>query len=151
MYNEKVLQSFYDVHEGLPWESVSKDMEASHNSMKNIFIHILSVYNGWINYNAPGKSDSIPWEEHNYENYHSMSQVQEFMSRVMKGVRRFMDELDDSSLSRRITAPWMEGEHELGDVLMQITLEQAHHLGEIIALLWQVNIEPPEMTWIDNT
>jgi uncharacterized damage-inducible protein DinB len=150
-YNEKVLQSFFEALGRLPWETFSKNMEASHNSMKNIFIHILAVYNGWINYNAFGRSDSIPWEQHDPENYHSMSQVGEFMSDAMKGVRRFMDELNDSNLSRKITAPWMEGGHELSDVLMQVTLEQAHHLGEIIALLWQLNVEPPQMTWIDNT
>jgi uncharacterized damage-inducible protein DinB len=150
-YNEKVLQSFSNALSRLSWETLSKNMEASHNSMKNIFIHILTVYNGWINYNALGKSDSIPWEQHDPKNYNSMNQIVEFMLSAMKGVTRFMDELNDPKLSKKITAPWMEEEHELSDVLMQVTLEQAHHLGEIIALLWQLNIEPPQMTWIDNT
>jgi uncharacterized damage-inducible protein DinB len=88
---------------------VSKNMEASHQSMKNIFVHILCVYNGWINCNAKGKSDQIPWEEHDYENYHSMSQVQEFMSKVLGGVKGFMKDLNDSDLSKKITVPWMEG------------------------------------------
>jgi len=66
--------------------------------------------------------------------YHSMRQVQEFMSKVLGGVDGFMKELNDDDLSKNITAPWMEGEHELSDVFMQVTLEQAHHLGEIIAL-----------------
>lgn len=150
-YNEKVLSSFFDMLSKLPWETVAKNAEASHYSMKNIFVHILSVYNGWINYNALGKSDEIPWPEHDYENYSSMEQVKGFMLKVLTGVNTFMKRLDDKDLSKKITAPWMEGEHELRDVLMQVTFEQAHHLGEIIALLWQVNIEPPEMTWIMNT
>jgi len=144
-YNEKVLRSFFDALDRLPWENVSESIEGSHQSMKNIFVHILSVYNGWINYNAQGKSDHIPLEEHDYEKYHSMRQVQESMSKVLGGVDGFMKELNDDDLSKKITGPWMEGEHELSDV-MQVTLEQAHHLEEIIALLWQLNIEPPEMT-----
>jgi uncharacterized damage-inducible protein DinB len=150
-YNEKVLQTFLTTLNQLPWDVLSKNMEASHYSMKNIFIHILTVHNGWRNYNALGKSDSIPWDEHDYENYHSMKQIQDFMSKVMEGVRRFMDGLSDSTLTKKITAPWMEGGHDLGDVLMQVTFEQAHHVGELIALLWQLNIEPPPMTWIDYT
>jgi uncharacterized damage-inducible protein DinB len=150
-YNEKVLRSFFEALSKLPWDTVAKNMEASHRSMKNILVHILTVGNGWINYNAQGKSDKIPWEDHDYENYHSMDKVGKFMSRVMVGVEDFMKRLDDGDLSKTITAPWMAGEHELGDVLMQVTFEQAHHLGEIIALLWQLNIEPPEMTWIMNT
>ena len=41
--------------------------------------------------------------------------------------------------------------HELRapDALAQVTLEQAHHVGELIALFWQQDVEPPEMTWID--
>jgi uncharacterized damage-inducible protein DinB len=148
-YNEKVLRSFFTALTRIPWDAVSKNMDASHNSMKNIFVHILTVYNGWINYNALGKSDSIPWEKHDPQNYHSMSQIEEFMGTVLDGVTHFIGELNDSELSRRITAPWMEGGYELTDILFQITLEQAHHLGEIIALLWQMNIEPPPMTWID--
>ena len=54
------------------------------------------------------------------------------------------------ALSKKFTAPWLEGELGFSDILMQVTFEQAHHLGEIIALLWQVNTEPPEMTWIMN-
>jgi uncharacterized damage-inducible protein DinB len=150
-YNRKVLQAFFDKLSNLPWETVSKNMESGHYSMKNTFVHILSVYNGWINHNALGKSDEIPWEEHDYDNYHSMAQIKEFMLKVLTGVDTFMKGLDDGLLSKKITAPWMEGEHELRDVLMQVTFEQAHHLGEIIALLWQANIEPPEMTWITNT
>jgi uncharacterized damage-inducible protein DinB len=150
-YNEKVLRSFFETLSKLLWDTVAKNMEASHGSMKNILVHILSVYNGWINYNAQGKSDKISWEDHDYENYHSMDQVGKLMSRVMVGVEDFMKRLDDSDLSKKVTAPWMEGDHELSDVLMQVTFEQAHHLGEIIALLWQLNIEPPEMTWIMNT
>ena len=150
-YNQKVLRVFFDTLSNLPWETVSKNAESAHYSMKNTFVHILSVYNGWINYTALGKSNEIPLEKHDYNNYHSMEQVKKFMLEVLAGVNVFLRGLDDNVLSKKIAAPWLEGEHELGDVLMQVTFEQAHHLGEIIALLWQANIEPPEMTWIMNT
>jgi uncharacterized damage-inducible protein DinB len=149
-YNEKVLRAFFDTLSNLPWETVSKNVESAHHSMKNTFVHILSVYNGWINYNALEKSNEIPWEEHDYNNYHSMGQVGDFMLKVLAGVNVFLKGLNDNALSKKIAAPWLDGEFELGDVLMQVTFEQAHHLGEIIALLWQVNTEPPEMTWIMN-
>ncbi len=37
----------------------------------------------------------------------------------------------------------------LRDPLLQVTFEQTHHTGELIALFWQQDVEPPEMTWID--
>ena len=126
-------------------------MEASHNSIKNTFVHVLTVYNGWLNYNVYGRSSEIPHEtEHNPDNYNSAKDIQKFMNKVWKGVDRLMADLDNDLLAKRIKAPWMPGSHSLGDVLMQVSLEQAHHIGEIIAMLWQINVEPPEMTWIVN-
>jgi uncharacterized damage-inducible protein DinB len=33
------------------------------------------------------------------------------------------------------------------DVLIHVFEEEVHHRGELIALLWQMNIEPPPMGW----
>lgn len=151
-YNRKVLNSYLKAISKLPWKTASKNMESSHNSIKNTFVHILTVYNGWLNYNVYGRSSEIPHEtEHNPDNYSSAQDIRKFMSKVWKGVDKLMANLDDELLAKKIKAPWMPRSHALGDVLMQVSLEQAHHIGEIIALFWQMDIEPPEMTWIMNT
>jgi uncharacterized damage-inducible protein DinB len=33
------------------------------------------------------------------------------------------------------------------DVLIHVFEEEVHHRGELIALLWQIGIDPPEMGW----
>jgi uncharacterized damage-inducible protein DinB len=33
------------------------------------------------------------------------------------------------------------------DVLVHVFEEEVHHRGELIALLWQMNVEPPLMSW----
>ncbi len=151
-YNKKVLEAYLNALSKLPWKTLSKNMEASHHSIKNIFIHILTVYNGWLNYNVYGRGAEIPYDtEHDPENYHSVKEMREFNNRVWRGVDKLLDNLDDELLLKRINAPWLPGTHRVGDVFMQVSLEQAHHIGEIIALFWQFDIEPPEMTWIMNT
>src|SRR5579864_2606884 len=150
-YNRKVMDSYFRAISKLPWKIASKNMEATHHSIKNIFIHILTVYNGWLNYNVYGNSDGIPHSKHDPDNYHSMKEIRGFMNEVWEGVDKLVENLDDNLLSKKVRTPWMPGSHTLGDVLMQVSLEQAHHLGEIIALFWQLNKEPPEMTWIMNT
>jgi uncharacterized damage-inducible protein DinB len=57
--------------------------------------------------------------------------------------------LTDADLERLIQPEWKERPHPIRDALYQVTFEQAHHVGELIALLWQMDVEPPEMTWID--
>jgi uncharacterized damage-inducible protein DinB len=31
---------------------------------------------------------------------------------------------------------------------MHVMTEELHHRGEIIAILWQENIQPPDMGWL---
>jgi len=119
--------------------------------MLGIYIHILGVYNGWLNYNVYGKSSEIPREKIDPDNYKSMKDVLKFKNEVWRGVEKFIKSLDDDLLRKKVSAPWLPGSHKVADVLMQVSLEQAHHIGEIIALFWQLNKEPPEMTWIMNT
>ncbi len=44
----------------------------------------------------------------------------------------------------------MPGRYTVEDGCFQASFEQAHHLGEIIAVFWQQDWNPPPMTWIQN-
>ncbi len=125
-------------------------MEASHHSMKNIFVHILVVYDGWLNRGTDETRKDVPWQEYKGENYYSMKEAGVFMDKVLKNAETVLSTLTPEKLASNVQAPWFDVSIKMCDALMQITFEQAHHLGEIIALLWQRNIEPPEMTWFDN-
>ncbi len=148
-YNWSVLHAFLDLLDGLPSQLVSSNLEASHNSMKDIFTHILTVYDGWLNHARAGESSGVPESELD-ECYQSMENMKKYVKHVEATVDKLLEGLTDSMLVQPIKVEWMDREHSLADALMQVTLEQAHHLGEIIALLWQHNIEPPEMTWIGS-
>jgi uncharacterized damage-inducible protein DinB len=146
-YNRLVLHSFFETVGGLPVDIVSKNLEASHNSIAGIFAHILTVYDGWLNHARNGETSGVPESELD-EAYRSLDGMRRYMKHVEVGVDALLEKLDDSTLGIPVKVDWVEREHSLADALMQVTIEQAHHLGEIIALLWQHNIEPPEMTWI---
>jgi uncharacterized damage-inducible protein DinB len=146
-YNRIVLHSFFEAIDKLPVEIASKNLEASHSSIAGIFTHILTVYDGWLNHARKGETSGVPEFELD-EAYQSMDGMRKYMKHVEAGVDALLRELDDAMLGMPVRVDWMEREHSLADALMQVTIEQAHHLGEIIALLWQHNIEPPEMTWI---
>lgn len=151
-YNKKILDSYLGSISRLPWKTVCSNYETSNYSLKETYLHILTVYNGWLNYNVYGKSSEIPHEtEHNSDHYTSMRDMQRFKEKVWKGVDRLLASLDDKYLQRRVRAPWLHGSYKLADVLMQVTFEQAHHIGEIIAVFWQLDVGPPEMTWLETT
>ena len=59
-YNWRVLSDYCDALAKLPEDELLKNREATHESLKNIFHHILSVHDGWLNVTAQGQSHRPP-------------------------------------------------------------------------------------------
>jgi uncharacterized damage-inducible protein DinB len=87
--------------------------------------------------------------EKDFDEIQSMEPLRGYLEKIIAKETSFLAALKDKDLGRRVKPEWKERSHPLSDGLMQVTLEQAHHLGELIALFWQIDVEPPEMTWID--
>ncbi len=140
---------YCDALSELPEEAVLKNREATYQSMKNIFHHIVKVHDGWLNVSAQDDSPDPKVYDGDFDALPTMASVRAYMEKVIAKEQAFLASLKDDDLDRPIQAWWKKRPHPLRDALMQVTLEQAHHLGELIALFWQQDVEPPEMTWID--
>jgi uncharacterized damage-inducible protein DinB len=149
-YNWRVLRDYCDGLSKLPEDAVRKNREATYHSMKNIFFHIVGVHDGWLNVTVQGASaDPKVYEAEDFESIQTMGELRGYMEKVIAKEETFLSTLKDKDLERPVQPSWKERPHALRDALLQVTFEQAHHLGELIALFWQQDIEPPEMTWID--
>ncbi len=147
-YNREVLEQFCRRLERLPRRVVSKDRGATWHSMAGVFHHVLRVYNGWLNVTVQGRSADPALVQRNWDSLGSMKEIRACMEDVWVGADRLLAGLTDADLRRSVKAAWQPKACTLSDALVQVTLEQAHHLGEIIAMLWQEDIRPPEMTWL---
>ncbi|TLZ70215.1 MAG: hypothetical protein E6K10_08545 [Methanobacteriota archaeon] len=87
--------------------------------------------------------------EKDFDEVQSMDELRGYMEKIIAKEERFLTKLKDKDLDRGVQPEWKTRPHPLRDALLQVTFEQAHHLGELIALFWQQDVEPPEMTWID--
>ena len=148
-YNWRVLRDYGEALAKLPRDELVKNREATHGSMKNIFHHILSVHDGWLNVTAQGTSADPAMREKDFDEVPSMDPLRAYLEKIIAKEASFLAGLKDKDLSRHVKPEWKERSHPLQDALMQVTFEQAHHIGELIALFWQIDVEPPEMTWID--
>ncbi len=148
-YNWWVLRAYGDGLAKLPKEELLKDRGATYGSMKNVFHHILSVHDGWLNATAQGASADPAMREKDFDEVASMDELRGYLEKIVEKERALLATLGDKDLERTIQPEWKERPHPLRDALAQVTLEQAHHVGELIALFWQIGVEPPEMTWID--
>ena len=93
-YNWRVLSDYCDALAKLPEGELLKNREATHESLKNIFHHILSVHDGWLNVTAQGASADPVMREKDFDEVRTMEPLRAYMEKSSR--RR-----NDSSPSSR--------------------------------------------------
>jgi uncharacterized damage-inducible protein DinB len=135
----------------LPREEVEKNREASFYSMKNILIHMIDNEDWIVNWVIRNKSTE--YTRRKSGEYKDMAMVLEHLDEVQNRTRSYLQAADDNELKRRVDFRLMSGDVfdlSVEECLFQSFTEQLYHLGELIALLWQNNVEPPKMQWFWN-
>ena len=151
-YNEHLFDRYERRIRKIPWEEASRSRDIGHLSLFQTLVHILEVHEVWIGHIVQGRN-SDPELQKLFEDPARKPRdwrgFSKYRRRVWSTVNGYLESLKPEDMPRRVSAPWMPGRYSVSDALMQTTFEQAHHLGEIIGALWQQDIEPPGMTWID--
>lgn len=49
-YNENARHRYFETLSKLPWNELTKNREASFHSIRNIFVHILSAIDYWLDF-----------------------------------------------------------------------------------------------------
>jgi len=144
-YNEKVRHRYFEVLVKLPWEEFVKNREASFHSLRNIFIHTLGAIDHWLDFLKKEKSLHKKFDE-----YQTFQDVRDYMEYVEKRMRDYLGSLSTGGLDEKFTVTNDANETievTAEDILIHVFEEEVHHRGELIALLWQMGIEPPLMGW----
>jgi uncharacterized damage-inducible protein DinB len=145
-YNGQVRRRYFDVLCKLPWEEVTKNREASFGSMRNIFVHTLSCVDYWLDFLQNQKLYSCK----EYDHYNSCEQIRGYLEQVEKRTKGYLSSLPETDL-QKIYVAQDDAKHPVTvtaeDILIHLFEEEIHHRGELIALMWQMNVEPPLMSW----
>jgi len=151
-YSSRVRRRFVDKLAELPWEEVEKDRKGSFHSMKNILLHIIDNEDWIVNWVIPGKA--ADYRRRESAEYTDMRMVIDHLDEVEKRTRSFLKSIEEDELKRRVKFTISSGETfdlSVEESLFQSFTEQLYHIGELIALLWQIDVEPPRMQWFWNS
>jgi uncharacterized damage-inducible protein DinB len=72
------------------------------------------------------------------------------MEHVEVRMRKYLDSLPSVGLTKKYTVTNDANQIidvTAEDVLIHVFEEEVHHRGKLIALLWQMGVEPPLMGW----
>jgi uncharacterized damage-inducible protein DinB len=161
-YSSTVRRAFFEKLASLPWEAVTKNREASYYSMKDIMLHMIDnedmVVSGQILKVKPlttaaNKPLTVVQGTRDWDEYRDMPMIREHLDEVERRTKAYLEKADENELARRVNFTVRTGSFDLSieECLMQSFTEQLYHMGELIALLWQEDIEPPKMQWFWNS
>ena len=145
-YNDQIRHRYFDALAKLPWSEFIENREASFHSLRNIFIHTLNATDYWLDFL---KKENLHSHK-KFDDYRTMEDVKAYMEQVENRMRKYLESLGSKGVYKNYEVKHDTGETEEAtaeDVLIHVFEEEVHHRGEIIALLWQIGVEPPEMGW----
>ena len=145
-YNHIVRHRYFECIAKLSWDEFTKNREASFNSIRNIFVHTLGAIDYWLDFLQTKNLRS----RKRYDEYRSFEEVKAYMDGVEKRLNDYLDSLPREAMKKEYTFKDEGGKLwkvSAEDVLIHVFEEEVHHRGELIALLWQIGVEPPAMGW----
>jgi uncharacterized damage-inducible protein DinB len=146
-YNDYVRKKYLKAIESLPEQELAKDRGASFPSLLDIFAHIFFAYRLWLQQMYEG----IPLEGadafgRKCESLEDLKRDEKKMSPYILG---FVRNLKPQELSRWIDR-LRDGEpfkFNVRNMLWHLVEEELQHRGELNALLWQMDVDPPITGW----
>ena len=145
-YNTFVRKRYLRSIEKLPKNVLEKNRGASFPSILDIFTHVLDVYKSWFETYETGKWSS------EIEGL-SLAQAKKLESEVDSYLENFMKKTSAADLNNTFQYSAGKGKKKrivtrrLIDMLWHLVEEELQHRGEMNALLWQEDIDPPITSW----
>lgn len=153
-WETKTRQAYLDAILKLPPEERHKDRGASYPSVQNIYEHILGAYIHWYEHIV------LKWKvDDNFPEDRELNddELRSISTRANKAVGEVMNSLTPEKLGMKYGAEWGEGEKKvkveecLADIIWHLLEEQTQHIGELNALFWQMDRDPPRQEWFSSS
>jgi uncharacterized damage-inducible protein DinB len=147
-YNQFLRKKYFQTIATLPWAEVVKNRHASFDSLRNIFLHCVAVFEYG---NKLLHENNAQFPQIIYEDYDDIEKIRRYQKRVEENFNTYLRNLTADELNRQVTRRYRDGRtivSTVEDNLFHFLLEETHHRGEFIALLWQLDIKPPHLGWI---
>jgi uncharacterized damage-inducible protein DinB len=139
-YNDAERRAFFKAFAKLSWGEFTKNREASFHSIRNIFIHTLNATDYWLDFLQNENQRS----KKKFEEYKTLKEIEAYMKHIENRMNKYVKSLSPEDLKKKYKGRKNGYETLIAeDVLVHVFEEEVHHRGELIALFWQIGIEPP--------
>ncbi len=151
-YNMFVRKKYLAFFSTLSKDTLVKDRGASHPSILDIFVHKLNDYSFWFYTYRTGKQGGGVVPE--LTKIRSLADIRKLETKIDRYIVNFMRKLKPEDISKPFSFTVSSGPEQgqlitwtLKGMLWHMVEEELQHRGEINALLWQDDIDPPVTSW----
>lgn len=133
----RFLATFRDIG----WEATLASRGATSDSLRDLLVHVLEVEDSYLHYDIRGE----PWPhgERPPQAFDSFDALEACDQEVAQKARQFFASLQEEDLRREVEIEGWDLLATVEAVLLHTFLDEIAHLGEMVALLWQIDVEPP--------
>jgi uncharacterized damage-inducible protein DinB len=129
-------------------EDFAKDRGLSFGSMKDVLVHIVMVEDNWLHYRAAGLGTGTSLKPEDFKN---LNDIKKYIADVDAKTAKMFDKMTDRDLQKQVKRTYPDGREDvytLEQLLYHIPLEIIHHIGEIFAGFWSMNIDAPYYSYL---
>jgi uncharacterized damage-inducible protein DinB len=139
-YNSKARKKYLRVIWRLPAKQRYRARGASYPSLVDIFLHVLDAYRWWF---LSVYSKDSRWKEYPVGVRLTRAEAVSEERRTDRLLRTVVAGLRPADLSRTFSIPGSRRRISLRVLLLHMAEEELQHRGEMNALLWQQDVDPP--------
>ena len=151
-YNTRVRRGYLASFAKLSKEELLRDRGASYPTLLDIFEHVLGAYFYWIKSASTG-NPTLPQVNPPPEGDSSAPTTLDLVSKeeeqIQSMVKEFLDGLVEEDLDKTFLIRHRDHKISVRAMLWHLVEEELQHRGELNALLWQIDIDPPIFGWDD--
>ena len=125
---------------------MSANHETAWLSLKDTLLYIIWADDTWINHSIQDIEN--PNRPFNYSKYQTWYSIEEYNSKITSKVDKYLSSIRQEDLDIKVYRANNDDIRRISrikDVLIHIITEEIHHRGEMIGILWQMNIQPPDI------
>ena len=146
---------FFETAAALGPKEFNRDRGVSLSSFRNLFLHLAYVEEHHVRFFCQGRAKVWPQfsEQISKRKYPTTESVRERLRSVTRLSEGYLAKWNNDRELQKVVR-WVRLGHPLKvtreTALAQCVTEQLLHLGEVEAMLWQLDVEPPTTLWIDR-
>jgi uncharacterized damage-inducible protein DinB len=141
-YSAWASNRVFDAVTPIPGEDLMRDLKSSHKSIHGTLVHMVSAERIWLS-RVQGAAEAPILEGTDVPTLASLRAVWE---QVGYDMARFLGGITDKKLQESITARSPKGEmytHTIGQVISHVVDHSTYHRGQVITLMRQLGVVPP--------